>query len=411
MTMRAWTRAGWRLLLVMGFALPAVAEEPGRPLHLPGLAAEVGGAPVFLDTVLEIWGPVWHDARARVRAGRLAPAEADRQLREEWRKALEAAVKDELFYREAVREFRGMVAEAIDQAYENARRSSSRGGGAPANRAFIERELTRDIEQAVEQGASRLEAHYVQAGGGPQALQKSLVERGVSYADWRERLRRKAFTGMYFSRRGALHMGRPGPGRIQAYYRDHPEEFRKPDAVRFRHLFFSTEKRGAEAAYQAAADAWAELVQQPERFDELARALSDDPVSAARGGQDVYDSAPDSAGRDWLADVAKAAAEEPRDAIGPVLESPYGYHVAMLAARIPGGRTPFSEVRDAIEGKLAAEAESRELDRLYESLRRDVPIRILAPDFPERYTLMRESPRPAAPPGRRIGGSAYPDAP
>ena len=357
---------------------------------IPRTAADVNGNPVFTESVLETWFPVQRDLARRVRAGTLSVQEANARLQDEWNKSLEAAIKDELFYREAIREFEGLLSDIISQATNNARR-----GNSPASPTSIEREIRDEFNKSIARDTARMEEQMLRASGGAQALHQSLAARGISYETWRERLRRKAFTSFYFSRRALLRLGQPGPGRIQAYYQNNPEEFRRPDMIHFRHIFFSFATRGKEKAYEDAATVWENLADVPEgtlaaRFAELARANSDDPLSRARGGEELWDG--DVEGKEtryWLSDTAKAAKEDKPLTLSPLLDSDYGYHITMLIGTRQGDMIPFREAYRAIEARLASLAEANEMDRLYQSLQRQVVIRVFIERFPELYRIER----------------------
>jgi peptidyl-prolyl cis-trans isomerase D len=150
---------------------------------------------------------------------------------------------------------------------------------------------------------------------------------------------------------------------VRAFYDSHSSQYSKPEERRASHILLTVSK-DATAEAKATARAKAEaLVQEarkaPQRFSELARANSQDPGSAASGGD--------------LGFVARGAMVKPfEDALfglkpgeiaGPV-ETQYGFHVIRLDGIKAGEATPLEKVRREIEqevrkpkiGKLFAEA-------------------------------------------------------
>lgn len=69
-----------------------------------------------------------------------------------------------------------------------------------------------------------------------------------------------------------------------------------------------------------------------------------------------------------LAAVVRTAA--PGDVVGPV-ESPFGWHTALVLDHTPGGRIPFERTRPAIAAELLAAARAEWFDRWLERRRRE----------------------------------------
>jgi peptidyl-prolyl cis-trans isomerase C len=130
-----------------------------------------------------------------------------------------------------------------------------------------------------------------------------------------------------------------------------PAKFDTPEQVRVRHILVSAKACEAEAR----ARQLLEQARQPGAdFAALAQANSDDPGSAARGGDLGF------FGRGRMTKDFEAAAfalKQPGD-LSDVVKTEFGYHVIRLEERKPAVRQPFEEVRDGLVRSLA-EAESR----------------------------------------------------
>jgi parvulin-like peptidyl-prolyl isomerase len=116
-----------------------------------------------------------------------------------------------------------------------------------------------------------------------------------------------------------------------------------------------------------------ERVSRGEAFDSVARELSQDPVTAARGG----DLGPLLEGQVDAAFFEAAAALRPGEVSKPI-ESPYGVHLLKALAAVEIIVPTFEEAR----GRLAAEARAEAEHALIERLRGDIGLEL----HPERLT-------------------------
>lgn len=163
------------------------------------------------------------------------------------------------------------------------------------------------------------------------------------------------------------------PEEVKAFYDSHAAQYSKSEERRASHILLTVSKDAtaeAKAAVKAKAEA---LVQEarkaPQRFGELARASSQDPGSAASGGDLGF------VARGVMVKPFEDAlfALKPGEIAGPV-ETQYGFHVIRLDAVKPGEVTPLEKVRGEIEqevrkpklGKVLAEAVENFQNLVYE---------------------------------------------
>lgn len=134
------------------------------------------------------------------------------------------------------------------------------------------------------------------------------------------------------------------------YYETHKARFRSPDLYEPAHILFKARRDDAVAYGQALAQAealLAELSKHPDRFDGLARSLSD-CLSAPEGGRlgQVVRGETTPEFETFL--VAIAAGE-----ICPTpVRTSYGVHVLRLDRKVEGVTLPFEAVRDRIAAYL-----------------------------------------------------------
>lgn len=373
-------------LLLACAGLPAyAANAPLVPLSPPSMPdgfmrriiAEVGGRGVTMDAAFETWGPIWEELADQALRGKISPEKFDAELQREWRKAVDAAVKDELFYREALFTLERLKARMVEQ-YER-----QTGGQVP--RPALERQVDKTLDEDLRKQLDRVVRAATKAAGGASSLQRHLARRGIAMADWQARLRRKAYTAFYFSLYEKPSSRSPTPQRIRDYYARHKDtEFMRPGRVEFRHIFFDARRRGGvEAAQAAAVDCWQRIVTGQTTFAQAVAADSDDPVSAARGGHE--DGTPDTTRPErelWLAQLRAAAREEAPGEMSGLLESDDGFHLVEAVRVWPATPAPFSDVQDELRERIAAEDQQRDTDQIFTRLAKDVPVRVLMERFP-----------------------------
>ena len=138
---------------------------------------------------------------------------------------------------------------------------------------------------------------------------------------------------------------------IKKYYEDHQSEFATPELRKAAHILIAVDAKASEAEKQAA-QAKAEQVlkevkQSPSQFAELAKKYSQDPGSAANGGD--------------LGMFGRGMMVKPFDdavfklmvgEVSGLVKSDFGFHIIKLLA-VKGGKTQsFAEVKSEIAQKL-----------------------------------------------------------
>jgi peptidyl-prolyl cis-trans isomerase C len=134
------------------------------------------------------------------------------------------------------------------------------------------------------------------------------------------------------------------------YYHANLNRFRGPDLFEPLHILFKAAREDAAAYANALTRAQAALATvraAPERFEEIARALSDCPSASEGGrlGQVVRgETTPEF-------EAAMLSLQPGQTAAAPV-ETRYGVHVLRLERKVDGQRLPFDQVRDRVAAYL-----------------------------------------------------------
>ena len=143
-------------------------------------------------------------------------------------------------------------------------------------------------------------------------------------------------------------------------YKAEPQRFAVPAQTRARHILI----QGTTPESRAKAEKLLIELKAGANFEELAKANSSDPGSAAKGGDLGFFPK----GRMVKPfDEAVDALKTPGDLSG-VVESTFGYHIIRLEERQPASTKPFEEVREQLRaeviGKAQQDARMKEVERL-----------------------------------------------
>jgi peptidyl-prolyl cis-trans isomerase C len=211
--------------------------------------------------------------------------------------------------------------------------------------------------------------------GLPVALREALLERAATRGLMAGRVREEvAFADpgaedAVIERLLELEVRTPEPNdeECRRYYDSHPARFRAGDLVEAAHILFALTARVPPGALRArAAEVHAAARREPQRFAELAREYSNCP-SAAQGG------ALGQLGRgDCVPEFERALFEgEALGVLPGLVDTRYGFHVVLVARRIPGKAVPFDAVRERIAETLRAHSTERALAQYLQILARE----------------------------------------
>ena len=148
----------------------------------------------------------------------------------------------------------------------------------------------------------------------------------------------------------------PSDADLQQFYNANIKRFQTPEQVRASHILIAAPKGASDAerkaAQQKAEAILAEVKAHPDQFAQIAQRESQDPGSAAKGGDLGY------FGRGMIAggeafDNAVFALK--KDEISNVIQSDFGYHIVKLTDVKPAVTKPFDQVKPTILAEVKAQ--------------------------------------------------------
>jgi len=141
---------------------------------------------------------------------------------------------------------------------------------------------------------------------------------------------------------------------IKAWYDGHKDKFRQPEERRASHILIASEKLGKDKAKTKAEGLLKEVQKNPAGFADLAKKNSDDPGSAAKGGDLGF------FGHGMMVKAFEETAFTLKEGeISGVVESDFGFHIIKVTGIHAAKEKPFAEVRGEIESELKLAGASR----------------------------------------------------
>jgi parvulin-like peptidyl-prolyl isomerase len=186
-----------------------------------------------------------------------------------------------------------------------------------------------------------------------EAFQEMLLHGYIDFEEWKEKLRQQLLVKKIIERASRT-LDPITPREIKAYYNLHRDEFAEQAAVRFRQVVTKNKDDAVLISKR---------LKEGEDLGELAVNHSISP-EGERGGE-----------VGWIAkgvldeSMEKVLFSLPVGKTGPVVESPYGYHIFEVTARRPEGFKSLPDAVAEIEAKLLEEKKEAFYGRWLKELR------------------------------------------
>ena len=153
---------------------------------------------------------------------------------------------------------------------------------------------------------------------------------------------------------------------LKAFYEGNKAQFTDPEQRRASHILISVPADADEAAKAKAREkaeaVLAQVKAAPEKFDELAKANSDDSGSAEQGGDLGFFA------RDMMVKPFSDAAFGMKEGeISGLVQSEYGFHIIKVTGAKGSGEKPFEEVRPELEAMVRQQQAAKRYTELAES--------------------------------------------
>lgn len=158
----------------------------------------------------------------------------------------------------------------------------------------------------------------------------------------------------------------PSNNEITMYYREHRSDFIAPEQVHARHIVkYLSGGSDRTDAYLSITNTREEL-KKGVPFEQLAMKISDCPENAGDLGY--------FARGQMVQEFEDVVFNMKADQVSDVFETPFGYHIAKVHDRRPGGPLPLNEVKEHIRNTLLTNKQNEIVEQFVDDLRKDAEI-------------------------------------
>jgi parvulin-like peptidyl-prolyl isomerase len=202
-------------------------------------------------------------------------------------------------------------------------------------------------------------------------LYREALAMGLDKDD--EIVKRRMAQKMQFLAEDVATAREPTTDELKTWFEQNEGKFALPSRFSFRHLYFSPDRRGAQARDDAA-KALAQLAGQPEDAP-LAASLADPFMF-----QDYYrDRAPDYVGKEFGPPFARALEQLPTGSWQGPVQSGFGWHLVFVDTVIPGRIPAFEEIEPDVKTAWLAEQKALAWEKAYKEMRAKYAVLLPAP--------------------------------
>ena len=233
----------------------------------------------------------------------------------------------------------------------------------------------RNAEQALSQFSKQQMEDLQNRLGSPIALRQFLSSQDLSREEFMKLRRNTVLIREYLRQKVEKSVYVP-PWRIQQYYREHRDEFQRPQTVVFRQLWVNS---GGNAGREEAR----QILRRIRSGTSFAEMADEYGASSSRHPGGLHTVKGEGKLRGWLQDVLKSL--EPGE-VSDVRETPIGYCIVKLEKWQEPGLQPFSEVADQIRRELRTQMEREKRQEIIQRLRKEATIRY----HPAARSLMKQ---------------------
>ncbi len=203
-------------------------------------------------------------------------------------------------------------------------------------------------------------------------LEKYISDQGLSYEDFKAQQRNGLITQQVIGREvgGKIQMPQD---RVKKYYEENKQKFERPEQVRLREIFVSTENKegpALEAAEKRARDLL-EKVRKGAKFDELAKAESEGATAKERSGDLGFFK------RGELAkEIEDVAFNLKKGEVSDLIRTKYGWLIIKIEEKHSAGIPPLADVEQEIQEVIYMQELQPALRKFVTKLREDAYIQI-----------------------------------
>jgi len=191
-------------------------------------------------------------------------------------------------------------------------------------------------------------------------FQEVLSASGQDPQQWLQQLKLRLLTEKV-AEQATLAAAEVSDDEVASYYRQHPEQFRRPAQLRARQIMLPTREEAEQALRR---------LEQGEAFAALARELSHSPDRENGGDLGFFS-------RNQLpSDFDEVLFKLPVGRVSDPVASPYGVHLFLVEEKRPAGLASLADAREELAAQLHRERKERAFAEWLQELRQQTPVAI-----------------------------------
>jgi parvulin-like peptidyl-prolyl isomerase len=189
-------------------------------------------------------------------------------------------------------------------------------------------------------------------------FQEVLSASGQDPQQWLQQLKLRLLTEKV-AEQATLAAAEVSDDEVASYYRQHPEQFRRPAQLRARQIMLPTREEAEQALRR---------LEQGEAFAALARELSHSPDRENGGDLGFFS-------RNQLpSDFDEVLFKLPVGRVSDPVASPYGVHLFLVEEKRPAGLASLADAREELAAQLHRERKERAFAEWLQELRQQTPV-------------------------------------
>ena len=210
------------------------------------------------------------------------------------------------------------------------------------------------------------------------AFREALESMGVTDENFSSMARKLVVMGKCQEEQGGQHLV-PTDEEAREYYENNPQDFLLPQAIRIRHILVRITPEngvGRESALARAQEIMARVKTGKEPFAVIAREVSDGPEKEQGGDLGyVSEGALDTT---ELAPLEEVILSLKAGEVGPMVETPIGFHIVKALDARPESITSFETIKDKLINTLYKRRFVEALNKMAAALKSDYCIEMIA---------------------------------
>lgn len=179
------------------------------------------------------------------------------------------------------------------------------------------------------------------------------------------------------------------PNAAAEFYQANPDSFNQKEMIMARHILVLAKENGPKDLLIAAkkkAEAARKEIEGGKSFEEVAKAVSEDPGSKERGG-----ALPPFGRGQMVPPFEKMAFSSPVKKLSPVFQTSFGYHFLEVIEKRDARVISLDEAKARIEEKLVMDKKMAATQKLVESLKTKAKISFKIPDPAKKADTAKET--------------------